>query len=110
VKKKLRNLKEKKNVTKRLYITCIILSIVLSCILATLTMPLVIPSYVIMLLSTSSAILTSISGRFNFQNKKVEINQLLCKIEKLKQKITYVIECNGNLTSDELDQITKEFI
>jgi len=110
VKKKIKKLKKKKRITRRLYIICILLSIILSCILATITMPLVIPGYVIMLLSTCSAMLTSISARFNFQNKKVEINQLLCKIERLKQKITYVIECNGNLTSEELDQITKEFI
>jgi hypothetical protein len=57
-----------------------------------------------------SGILTALSAKFNLNDRKVEIEQLIDKLNKLNQKIDYVISCNGNLTREEYEQILKEFI
>ena len=49
------------------------------------------------------------SARFNFQNKKVEINNLIDKLHKIQAKLDYVVSCNGNLTQEEYQEILKEF-
>ena len=68
-----------------------------------------IPAIVITMLSAASAILTGISARFNFQNKKMEINNLIAKLNKIQSKLDYVISCNGNLTQAEYNEILKDF-
>ena len=68
-----------------------------------------IPIIVITMLSASGAILTSVSARFNFQNKKVEINNLIDRLNKIQSKLDYVVSCNGNLTKQEYEQILKDF-
>jgi hypothetical protein len=68
-----------------------------------------IPIIVITGLSASSAILTAVSARFNFQNKKVEINNLIDRLNKIQSKLDYVISCNGDLTQKEYQEILREF-
>ena len=68
-----------------------------------------VPIIVITVLSASSAILTGISTRFNFQNKKVEINNLIDRLNKLQSKLDYVVSCNGDLTQQEYQEILREF-
>ena len=60
-------------------------------------------------LSAASAILTGISERFNFQNKKIEINNLIERLNKIQTKLNYVISCNGHLTQNEYQEILKDF-
>jgi len=57
-----------------------------------------IPIIVITVLSASSGILTGVSARFNFQNKKAEINNLIARLNKIQFKLDYAISCNGDLT------------
>ena len=47
---------------------------------------------------TGSGILTTLSAKFNFNNTKLEIEQLIDNLGKLNKKIDYVVSCNGNLT------------
>ena len=63
-------LKRKKNRIKILYVTTVVASIIISTSVASLTSMVFIPAIVITTLSAASAILTGISARFNFQNKK----------------------------------------
>ena len=58
---------------------------------------------------TSSAILTGINLRFNFQDKTFELKKLIEKLNKIHSKLVYVISCNGNLTQTEYQEILKEF-
>jgi len=64
---------------------------------------------VITILSAKSAILTGVSARFNFQNKKMEISNLISRLNKIQSKLDYVISCNGDLTQNEYLEILREF-
>jgi len=76
---------------------------------ASLTSVVFIPTIVITMLTAVSAILTGISARFNFQNKKVEISNLIDRLNKIQSKLDYVISCNGDLTQNEYQEILKDF-
>jgi Protein of unknown function (DUF4231) len=102
-------LKRKKKTFQILYISTVISSIIISTAVASLTNMIAVPSIVVTLLSASSAILTGVSARFNFQNKKVEINNLIEKLHKIQAKLDHVISCNGDLTKEEYEQILKDF-
>ena len=108
-KRKLIKLKRKKKIIKILYITTVVSSIIISTVVVTLTSVISVPIIVITVLSAGSAILTGISARFNFQNKKVEINSLIDKLNKIQSKLDYVISCNGDLKQTEYEEILKEF-
>ena len=74
--------------------------------LSTLT---AIPIFIIPVLSTTMGILTGLSAKFNFQNKKVEINNLIARLNKIQSKLDYVVSCNGNITQIEYQEILHEF-
>jgi hypothetical protein len=102
-------LKRKKKRIKILYVSTVVSSVIVSTAVASLTTMIFIPAIVITMLSAASAILTGISARFNFQNKKMEINNLIAKLNKIQSKLDYVISCNGNLTQAEYNEILKDF-
>jgi len=105
---KLTKLKRKRRIIKTCYIITVLLSIGLSSavsVMATITVPIII----VPILSAFSAILTAISARFNFHDKKAQIKGLIEKLDKIKAKLEYVISCNGDLTQAEYEQILKDF-
>ena len=108
-KRKLIKLKRKKKIIKTLYITTVVSSIIVSTVVVTLTSTISVPIIVVTVLSVGSAILTGVSARFNFQNKKVEISNLIDKLNQIQSKLDYVISCNGDLKQTEYEQIIKEF-
>ena len=105
---KLIKLKCKRKRIKILYVTTVITSIVISAVTISLTSAVSVPIIVIIVLTTSSAILTGVSARFNFQNKKVEISNLIARQEKIQSKLDHVISCNGNLTHKDYEQILND--
>src|SRR5580693_2647054 len=72
-------LKRKRKRIKILYVSTVISSIIISTVSVSLTGIISVPIITITELSASSAILTGLSARFNFQNNKVEINNLINK-------------------------------
>ena len=105
---KLTKLKRKRRIIKTCYIITVLISIGLSSavsVMATLTVPII----AVTILSTCSAILTGISARFNFYNKKAEIKALIEKLNKIKAKLEFVLTCNGDLTQADYDRILTEF-
>ena len=102
-------LKRKKKRIQILYISTVVSSIIISTAVVSLTSMISIPIIIITVLSASSAILTGISARFNFQNKKVEINNVIDRLNKIQSKLDYVISCNGDLTQNEYQKILKDF-
>ena len=81
---------------------------VISSITASVSL-LVIPPLAVTILSISSAILTGISARFNFQDKTIMLTKEIEKLSKLQNKLDYVVSCNGDLTQEEYKQIISEF-
>jgi Flp pilus assembly pilin Flp len=105
---KLTKLKRKRRIIKTCYVITVLLSIGLSSavsVMATLTLPLI----TVTILSTFSAILTGISARFNFYNKKAEIKGLIDKLNKIKAKIEFVLSCNGDISQADYEKILTEF-
>ena len=68
-----------------------------------------IPPIVITILAATSAILTTISTKFNFEEKNIQLSRDIEKLNKINKKIDYIISCNGNLTDTEYLQIMSEF-
>ena len=108
-KHKLTKLKRKRKIIKIIYISSVVSSIIISTVVASLTSTITVPIIVITVLSAASAILTGVSFRFNFQNKKYEINLIIDRLKKIQSKIDYVISCNGDLTTAEYQQILNDF-
>src|SRR5438034_8731978 len=91
-------LKRKRKIIKVLYYSTTILSIVVSALLAAICTSMAVPPIAITILSLTSGILTAISTKFNFEDKNNQICREIDKINKLNQKLDYVISCNGNLS------------
>jgi hypothetical protein len=105
---KLSKLKRKRRIMKTCYITTVLLSIGLSSAVSVMAV-ITLPVYVLSILSAFSALLTAVSTRFNFHDKKTEIKCLIERLHKIKTKLEFVIECNGNLSENDYQQILTEF-
>ena len=105
---KIKKLKRKRKISKSLYITTTVSSIIISSVLASISM-LTMPPMVITILAISSAVLTGIAAKFNFQDKTVELSKEIEKLDKIQSKLDYVISCNGNLLPETYQQIMSEF-
>ena len=101
-------MKRKRKIIKIIYATTIVLSISASTIVAAVTFSL--PPVVITTLSSLGALAAAISVKFNLENKKDELNNMISRLERLQQQMNYIITCNGNLTEEESNRIIKEFI
>src|SRR5271169_7137279 len=102
---KIINEKRKKRIIQTLSILTAVISIVISAIVASIALP----PLAVSIMCVSSAILTGVNLRFNFQDKTHEIKKLIEKLNKIQAKLDYVISCNGNLTQAAYQAILKEF-
>jgi hypothetical protein len=107
---KIKKLKRKRKRIKILYYSLVVSSISLSAIIASLTGFIGVPAVVLTSLSTGSGILTALSAKFNLSDIKLEIEQLIDKLNKLNHKIDYIVTCNGNLSKEEYEQILKDWV
>ena len=105
----IKKLKRKSTIIKTVYYTTTIISIIISAVLAVTATAVAIPPIAIIVLSTTSGILTAISSKFNFQAKSTKLNTEIEKGTKLRNKLDYIVSCNGNLTAELYNQILLEF-
>ena len=105
---KIKKLKRKLLLYKILFITTAGTSITISVILASIS-SLTLPPVIIPVLSITIGVLTGISVKFGFEDNKEQISKEISMLEKLQNKIDYVVSCNGNLSEEEYDKILKEF-
>ena len=106
---KIQKLKKRQKIVKVLFINVIVLSIACSLVCATLG-AFAVPPVVIPILSTTGALATAISLKFNLEGKKNELNQTICMLDKIKDKIDYVVSCNGDFTEAECKQILHDLV
>src|SRR5271155_4284757 len=102
---KIKKEKRKKRIIQILSTSTAVISIVILAIVASLALP----PLAVSIMCASSAILTGVNLRFNFQDKTHEITKLIEKLNKIQSKLDYVISCNGNLTQTAYQEILKEF-
>ncbi len=105
----IKKLKRKRKIVKVLYYSTTIFSIVISAILASMSTIISIPPITITILATTSAILTTISTKFNFKDKNNQLSRDIEKLDKLNNRLDYVVSTNGNMTNEEYNQILSEF-
>ena len=105
---KIKNSKQRRKINKSFYYAIISLSTIISTVLASIS-SLEISPIVTSILNMTSAVLTAFSIRFNFENRNLILNKEIEKLETIKNKLDYVISCNGNLTDDEFKKIISDF-
>ena len=68
-----------------------------------------IPAIIITILGTVGALSTSLSIKFNLKGTKQKIEKTINNLKKIKSKLEYIINCNGDLTEEEYSNILREF-
>jgi hypothetical protein len=101
-------LKQKRKIVKGLYFSTTLISIAISATLASISL-MVVPPNVITILATLGGILTAVSIKFNLEEKNFQISCEIEKLDKLKNKLDYVISCNGTLSERGYHDIISEF-
>ena len=104
-KKKLKKTKRKKKILQVVGVLFVVVSV--SC--STLVASLLFPPLVISGLAITSALLTGLSVRFNFQGERNKYSSLAEKLNKLELKLDEVISRNGELTEKEYRECIEEF-
>ena len=107
-KAKIKKLKRKRNINKVIIGVSAISSIVISSIIASVSLT-ILPPLAVTILSISSAVLTGVTAKFNFQDKTIMIDREIDRLNKLQSKLEYVVACNGDLEKAEYQTILSEF-
>jgi len=100
--------KRKYKIVKILYISLITLSILGNSTVLVLS-AMTVPPAVVLCLSAMNTITTNVSIKFNLGDLKGKISDNMRKLNIIKDKLDYVVSCNGNLSKDESDAILNEF-
>ena len=101
---KITKLKNKRKVVKVLFTTFIVTSIICSTMCASLV-GFAVPPVVISILSTSGALSTALSLKFKLKRKQNELNRTIEQLDKIKQKIDYLVSCNGKFSEKQYKQL-----
>ena len=105
---RIKKLKRKRIIYKILFIGTAGTSITISVVLASIS-SLILPPVVVPILTISSGILTGLSVKFGFEDNVFKLKKEIEKLNKLQDKLDYVISCNGSLTDEVYMQIETEF-
>ena len=100
--------KRKNKLIKILYYSLITGSIVGNATVIILT-SISLPPLSVLIVSGSTGVLTTLSLKFNLQGNKAKLINNIQKLNMLKGKLDYVINCNGDLSKEECDEIIEEF-
>src|SRR5271157_670164 len=109
---KINKIKKNRRLLKALYGTSVVVSVILSTGVAAVTtlfgLPLI-PTIIVTIFSSTSAITTTLSTKFNLKGKKERLSIMIENLNKIRNKLDYVLSCNINLTEAEYKTILKEF-
>ena len=105
--KKIFKYKKKNRIIKALYVTSIIISLTSSLVVSTSMLG--IPAIIITILGTTGALSTSLSVKFNLKGTKTKIEKTIINLNKIKSKLEYIINCDGEVSEEEYLEILKEF-
>ena len=105
--KKIIKYKRKNRIIKVLYATSMIISITSSLVISTSMLG--IPAIIITILGATGALSTSLSLKFNLKGTKTKIEKTIINLNKIKSKLEYIINCNGDLSEEEYLDILREF-
>lgn len=100
--------KRKNKIIKSIYITTVTISMIGGTIVVILSSISIAP-IAIACISGLSTLLSGVSLKFNLENKKNKLDKNIQDLNKIKDKLDYVISCNGDLSDDECKKILNEF-
>ena len=100
--------KKKYKIVKIIYYSVMTSSIIGSTTISIIS-SVVIPPIIFSIISASTAIIIAISFKFNIENTKIKLNKKIQELHKIKDKLDYVITCNGELTEEECNRILIDF-
>ena len=105
---KIRKLKQKYITIQLLHGSLLVISIA-SATVVTIIAPIGVAPLIIACVSSVSAISTIFSMKFNLKRKKEKLSYAIKQLNMLKDKLDYVVSCNGSMTEEECNNILREF-
>ena len=106
--KEIKKLNRKNMFVQIVHGTLLVISIT-SASVVTIIASLAVPPLVIACVSSLSAVSTIFSIKFDLKRKKEKLSKAIKQLNVLKDRLDYVVSCNGNITEDECNAILKEF-
>ena len=106
--KQIKTSKHKYLLVKITYGSLLIISVSTATVICVIT-PMGIPALVISIISSVTAVSTAFTTKFNLKSRKNKLNESIKKLHILKDKLEYVLMCNGDLTDDECQRLFEEF-
>ena len=100
--------KRKNKILKCLYIALVSTSIVGSSVVILLS-SLSCPPAAIGSVSGLTVVTSALSIKFNLKGKQTKLMNDIQKLHKIKDKLKYVVSCNGNISEEECNNILNEF-
>jgi broad specificity polyphosphatase/5'/3'-nucleotidase SurE len=99
--------KKKKKIIKGLYISSVLVSITTSVIISSSMLG--IPAIAVSILGVTGALSSALSIKFNLKKTNDKIQNTITSLNKIKTKLEYIVNFNGDLSQEEYISIFKEF-
>ena len=103
---KIKKLKRKYRLIKILYAGTIILSISTSIVVSSSLIG--IPILVVSILGTVGMLATALSIKFDIEGTKHQLEQSIITLDKIKNRLQYLLECNGSINETKIKDILDE--
>jgi hypothetical protein len=103
---KIKKLKRRYKLIKILYAVTIILSIGLSIVVSSSLIG--IPILVVSILGTIGVLITALSIKFDIEGTKHQLKHSIMTLDKIKNRLQYLLECNGSITETKIKDILDE--
>ena len=98
-----------KNLTIQIIQGGLLIISIVSATVVTIIAPLGVTAIVIACVSSLSAMSTAVSMKFQFKQKHEKLSKAIKQLNILKDKLDYVVHCNGNLSEEQCNNMLKEF-
>lgn len=100
---------KRKNLAIQIIHACLLVTSIVAATVVTIIAPLGASAIVIACVSSLSAISTAFSMKFQFKKKHEKVRNVISHFNVLRDKLDYVVHCNGNLTEEQCNNILQEF-
>jgi cobalamin biosynthesis protein CobD/CbiB len=104
----IKKLKHKNLFIQIMYGSLLVISIT-SATVITIIAPLGVAPLIIACVASVSGVSTIFSMKFGLKRKKEKLSCAIRRLNIMKDKLDYVVSCNGSMTEEECNNILKEF-
>ena len=100
--------RRKNRLIGKIYLMSIGTAIVASSVVAVLS-SVPVPPIAITCVSSIATLSSALNIKFNLKDRKNKLEKSIRELHKIKDKLDYVISCNGDLTEEKCKEILAEF-